>query len=128
MPDIRVTGPDGNVYRFKEGTSRETMRAAMAKRFPKVSRTEAVVSGIERGLKPIAEALDYINPLAYVPNLFFNEDKARKEQQLAKTAAGARTQRPNYYTGGKIAGEVIGTAPVVKLAAAAVHLGGQAVD
>ena len=115
MPDIRVTGPDGNVYRFKEGTSRETMRAAMAKRFPKVSRTEAVVSGIERGLKPIAEALDYINPLAYVPNLFFNEDKARKEQQLAKTAAGARTQRPNYYTGGKIAGEVIGTAPAVSL-------------
>jgi hypothetical protein len=125
MPDIRVTGPDGNVYRFKEGTSRETMRAAMAKRFPKVSRTEAVVSGIERGLKPIAEALDYINPLAYVPNLFFNEDKARKEQQLAKTAAGARTQRPNYYTGGKIAGEVIGTAPFVAGGGTAVQLGGR---
>jgi hypothetical protein len=91
------------------------MRVALSKVFPKVSRTEAVVSGIERGMKPVAEALDYLNPLAYVPNLFFNEDKARKEQQLAKTAAGARTQRPNYYTGGKIAGEVIATAPAVSL-------------
>jgi hypothetical protein len=91
------------------------MRVALSKVFPKVSRTEAVVSGIERGMKPVAEALDYLNPLAYIPNLFFNENKARKEQQLAKTAAGARTQRPNYYTGGKIAGEVIATAPAVSL-------------
>lgn len=115
MPDIRVTGPDERVYIFPEGTSRETMRVALSKVFPKVSRTEAVVSGIERGMKPVVEALDYLNPLAYVPNLFFNENKARKEQQLAKTAAGARTQRPNYYTGGKIAGEVIATAPAVSL-------------
>jgi len=112
MPDIRVTGPDGNVYRFKEGTSRETMRAAMAKRFPKVSRTEAVISGIERGLKPIAEALDYINPAAYFLSA---KPSAQTKKQLAQTAAGARTQRPNYYTGGKIAGEVIGTAPAVSL-------------
>ncbi len=112
MPDIRITGPDGNVYRFKEGTSRETMRAAMAKRFPKVSRTEAVVSGIERGLKPIAEALDYINPAAYFPSV---KPSAQTKKQLERTAAGARTQRPNYYTGGKIAGEIIGTAPAISL-------------
>jgi hypothetical protein len=112
MPDIRITGPDGNVYRFKEGTPRETMRAAMAKRFPKVSRTEAVVSGIERGLKPIAEALDYINPAAYFPSV---KPSAQTKKQLEKTAAGARTQRPNYYTGGKIAGEIIGTAPAISL-------------
>jgi hypothetical protein len=34
MPDIVVVGPDGNNYVFPEGTSRDQMRAAMAKRFP----------------------------------------------------------------------------------------------
>jgi hypothetical protein len=34
MPDIVVVGPDGNEYVFPEGTTRDEMRAAMAKRFP----------------------------------------------------------------------------------------------
>src|SRR5690606_5859181 len=32
MP-IQVAGPDGQLYEFPDGTSRETMRAAMAKRY-----------------------------------------------------------------------------------------------
>ena len=76
------------------------------------SRTEAVISGIERGMKPVAEAFSYLNPLAYVPNLFFNEDKARTEQQLGTQAARAQQDRPNYFTGGKIGGEVLATVPV----------------
>jgi hypothetical protein len=35
MPGFEITGPDGNIYAFPEGTDREVMRAAMTKRFPK---------------------------------------------------------------------------------------------
>ncbi len=45
------------------------VRAAPRK---KTSRTAAVISGIERGMKPVAEALDYLNPLAYIPNPFYD--------------------------------------------------------
>ena len=34
---IEVEGPDGVILEFPEGTSRETMRAAMAKRYPKTA-------------------------------------------------------------------------------------------
>lgn len=34
---IEVVGPDGVILEFPEGTSRETMRAAMAKRYPKTT-------------------------------------------------------------------------------------------
>lgn len=96
------------------------VRAAPRK---KTSRTEAVISGIERGMKPVAEALDYLNPLAYIPNPF--EDKARREQKLGTQGARAKQDRPNYFTGGKIAGEVLATAPVGIGVGTGIRLGGK---
>lgn len=82
------------------------VRAAPRK---KTSRTAAVISGIERGMKPVAEALDYLNPLSYIP---FGRQSEQAKQQLGTQAARAQQDRPNYFTGGKIGGEVLATAPV----------------
>lgn len=118
---IEVVGPDGVVIEFPEGTSRETIKAALARRYPKsagtkpkrkVSRTEAFVYGVERGLKPIGEFAEKLNPLNYIPPFKIEKSKA-VENRLAAQAAEAQRQRPGFYTGGKIAGEVIGTAPFV---------------
>ena len=115
-----MRAPNGRKYRITgpAGATDAQVKAKILEQYPesgvrpKTSRTAAVISGIERGMKPVAEALDYLNPLAYIPNLFFNEDKARKEQQLGTQGARAKKDRPNYFTGGKIAGEVLATAPV----------------
>jgi hypothetical protein len=120
MPQYEMKAPNGRKYRITgpAGATDAQVKAKILEQYPesgvrpKTSRTAAVISGIERGMKPVAEALDYLNPLAYIPNLFFNEDKARKEQQLGTQGARAKKDRPNYFTGGKIAGEVLATAPV----------------
>lgn len=161
MPDIRIEGPDGNTYVFQDGTSRETMRAAMAKKFPKGSYPEtskqryarqqakqradeksalrdtgskiaSMVSGIERGAKPVAELLDYINPLSYVnPFTGFTEAgregaRAGKTQKRLATYAAERQQaNPNTFAVGKIAGEVLATAPVSVGVGTGIRLGGK---
>ena len=116
---IEVVGPDGVVIEFPEGTSRETIKAALARRYPKsagtkpkrkVSRTEAFVRGVERGLKPIGEFAEAINPLSYIVPI---RKPRGAENRMAREAAEAQRQRPGFYTGGQIAGEVIGTAPFV---------------
>lgn len=127
MPDIVVEGPDGNEYVFPEGTSKEVMRRAMRKRFPPpkgkpkpVSRTEAVLSGAERGLKPISDFAASVNPFNYlgdiVENYFFpglEQRRAKKETRRAALAERAQVDQPGYFLGGKIAGEVAGTAPLI---------------
>jgi len=88
---------------------------------PPTSRTAAVLSGMERGLKPIGEFADRLNPLSYLVD--FAEDALRPgareqreaaiENAMATQATRAEAQRPNYFTGGQIAGEVLGTAPLI---------------
>jgi hypothetical protein len=118
MPQYEMKAPNGRTYRITGpvGATNAQVKAKILAQYPesgtrpKTSRTAAVISGIERGMKPVAEALDYLNPLAYIPNPFV--DEARVEQQLGTQGARAKKDRPNYFTGGKIAGEVLATAPV----------------
>ena len=118
MPQYEMKAPNGRTYRITgpAGATDAQVKAKILAQYPesgtrpKTSRTAAVISGIERGMKPVAEALDYLNPLAYIPNPFV--DEARVEQQLGTQGARAKKDRPNYFTGGKIAGEVLATAPV----------------
>ena len=118
MPTYEMRAPNGRKYRITgpAGATDAQVKAKILEQYPesgvrpKTSRTAAVISGIERGMKPVAEALDYLNPLAYIPNPFV--DEARVEQQLGTQGARAKKDRPNYFTGGKIAGEVLATAPV----------------
>jgi hypothetical protein len=60
-------------------------------------------------MKPVAEALDYLNPLSYIP---FGRQSEQTQRQLGTQGARAKQDRPNYFTGGKIGGEVLATAPV----------------
>jgi hypothetical protein len=115
MPDIIIEGPDGNSYAFPEGTSREVMRTAMRRRFPPPpSRIGAAVSGFERGLKPVADIARAVNPLSYLQDAFLGtEGRDAMERQLAAAGAQAQKARPNYFAGGKIAGEIAGTTPVI---------------
>lgn len=104
----------------------EIKRVRVAPR-AQTSRTAAVISGIERGMKPVVDAFSYLNPLDYIPNPFTSKKgDARREQQLGTQGARAQKDRPNYYTGGKIAGEVIATAPVGMGVGAGIRLGGKA--
>jgi hypothetical protein len=100
----------------------EIKRVRVAPR-KKTSRTAAVISGIERGMKPVAEALDYLNPLSYIP---FGRQSEQTKQQLGTQGARAQKDRPNYFTGGKIAGEVLATAPVSMGVGTGIRLGGKA--
>ena len=124
MPQYEMMAPNGRTYRITgpAGATDAQVKAKILEQYPEsgtrptVSRTEAVISGIERGMKPVAEALDYLNPLAYIPDFSFLPGDAiqstKTKQQLGTLAARAQQDRPNYFTGGKIGGEVLATAPV----------------
>jgi hypothetical protein len=91
------------------------------------SKIASAVSGFERGLKPVADKLSYLNPLAYIPNPFSSKkDEAAKEKRLAQYAAERQQANPNFYAGGKLGGEIVGTAPLSIAGGGAVQLGGKA--
>jgi len=106
-------------------------RQAEAKK-PKVSSTEAVLSGAERGLKPISDFARALNPFEYagdvIENYFFpglEQRRAAKEQKRRQQAAQAEAQRPGYFLGGKIGGEVVGTAPLIMTGGGVIAGGGR---
>ena len=101
---------------------KRTRTAKPVKQRPKTSRAEAVVSGIERGIKPIAEALNYLNPLSYIMPA---APSAATTQRLQTQGRQAQQDRPNYFTGGKIAGEIVATAPLIAAGGGAIQAGGR---
>lgn len=101
---------------------KRTRTAKPAKQRAKTGRAEAIVSGIERGMQPIAEALDYLNPLSYIMPA---KPSAATTQRLQTQAQRARQDRPNYFTGGKIAGEIVATAPLIAAGGGAIQTGGR---
>jgi hypothetical protein len=103
---------------------KRTRTAKPAKQAPKAGRLESVVSGIERGMQPIAEALEYLNPLSYIGP----QKSTQTKNQLARQGARAQQDRPNYFTGGKIAGEIVATAPLIAAGGGAIQAGGRALS
>jgi hypothetical protein len=89
------------------------MQAQLA---PKASRTEAVVSGISRGIKPTFDLLDVLPQ---------SKGQAALERRVADIAGQAQQARPNYFTGGQIAGEIAATAPLVTLGGAGIAAAGR---
>lgn len=120
MPIYEQRAPNGRTYRITgpAGATDAQVKAKILEQYPeagtrpKTSRTAAVISGIERGMKPVAEALEYLDPFSYAKGPKYKAREARVEQQLGTQGARAKKDRPNYFTGGKIAGEVLATAPV----------------
>jgi hypothetical protein len=91
------------------------------------SKIASAVSGFERGLKPVADKLSYLNPLSYIPDPFTSkEEKAAVEKRLATYAAERQQANPNFYAGGKLGGEIVGTAPLSIAGGGAIQLGGKA--
>lgn len=133
MPDTVILGPDGNEYVFPEGTSVETMRAAMRKRFPPpkpAKKPDEPISWLGAFGAGIGEAI----PRAIGGIIEFLDPQGRKlltpEQQAAynRQFAGIKRQRPNVFTAGQVTGEVLTTAPVVAGGGKAIEkLGGAAV-
>jgi hypothetical protein len=89
--------------------------AAKAAPGPEVSGAESAVLGFERGMKPVAEFARKFDPLAYLIDAagIGAGTRNRIEQQLSAASQQAQQARPNYFAGGKIAGEIAATAPVI---------------
>jgi hypothetical protein len=115
MPDIVVVGPDGNRYVFPEGTSRDVMRQAMQKRFPQpqakkepVGRLGAIGAGIGEAIpRAIGGVIEFLDPQGR--KLLTPQQQAAYQRQFENV----RQQRPNAFTVGQVAGEVLATAPVI---------------
>lgn len=134
MPTYEMRAPNGRTYRITgpAGATDAQVKAKILEQYPesgtrpKTSRTAAVISGIERGMKPVAKALEYLDPFSYAKGPKYKAREARVEQQLGTQGARAKQDRPNYFTGGKIAGEVLATAPVGMGVGSGIRLGGKA--
>lgn len=102
---------------------KRTRTAKPAKQRPKAGRLESVVSGIERGLQPFAEFAERLNPLSYIMPA---EQSPATRQRLQTQARQAQQDRPNYFAGGKIAGEIAATAPLISAGGGLISAGGRA--
>ena len=102
-------------------------RRRRAEAAPEVSRTEATLSGFGRGLKTATENIQSVDPLSLLMGAtgFGAEGRKALSARTAAIARQAQQSRPNYFAGGKIAGEIAPTIPVMGLGGAAVRgLGG----
>lgn len=90
------------------------------------SKIASAVSGFGSGLKPIAEKLDYLNPLSYIPDPFTSkEERAATEKRLATYAAERQQANPMTFAGGKLGGEIVGTLPLTMGGGAIIQGGGR---
>lgn len=119
-------------YAREQAKQRADEKAALRATGSKIA---SAVSGFERGLKPIAEKLSYLNPLEYVPNPkglgiysnpFLGEGEAVRQKRLAEFARERQQANPASFAGGKLGGEIVGTAPLSIAGGGAVQLGGRA--
>ena len=85
------------------------------------SKIASAVSGFERGLRPIAEKLSYLNPLEYIP--VRQSDKTKK--RLAEFARERQQANPKSFAGGKLGGEIAGTVPLTMGGGAVIQGGGR---
>jgi hypothetical protein len=98
------------------------VRAQGAKPEP-VSRTEAFVRGVERGMRPVGDVMQALDPVSNIVNYFFpsvEKKQTARQARLAEEAVQAAADRPGFFTGGKIAGEVAATAPLIATGGGAV--------
>ena len=82
-------------------------KTAAAKAAPKVSRTEASLSGFGRGLKTATENIQSVDPLSLLMDAtgFGAEGRKALDARTAAIAQQAERSRPNYFAGGEIGGE-----------------------
>lgn len=90
------------------------------------SKIASAVSGFERGLRPIAEKLSYLDPFSYAKGPKYKAREAQTEKRLAKYAAERQQANPKSFAGGKLGGEIVGTAPIAIAGGGAIQLGGKA--
>ena len=98
------------------------VRAQGAKPEP-MSRTEAFVRGVERGMRPVGDVMQALDPVSNIVNYFFpsvEKKQTARQARLAKEAPQAAADRPGFFTGGKIAGEIAATAPLIATGGGAV--------
>lgn len=142
MPTYKMRAPNGRVYQIQgpAGATDEQVRAAILRQFPEagkpapkpeepMSRPEAFVRSVERGMKPVGDVLARLDPVTNIVNYFFPsiEEKGKaREARLAEGAKRAEAERPNVSTAGKITGEILATAPLIAASGGGVALGGRA--
>lgn len=141
---IEVEGPDGVILEFPDGTSRETMAKAMAKRYPKGSAKakpapkasepsavasfgKGLLSGAANALLTPAEML--VRGMAALGTPGAEEGAARSAADRARADRGLAAYRqtsPNAFAGGRLIGEVAASAPMVSGVGNALIRGGGA--
>lgn len=150
MPTYRMRAPDGRTYSVTgpAGATDAQVRAEILRQHPNAgkaaspkasSRAEeeafrqraadtfkAAVSGFERGLKPVADIARRFDPLSYLGDaLIGTEGRDAMERRLAAAAQQQQQAQPNFFAGGKIAGEIAGTVPVTAVGGAMLAGGGR---
>lgn len=127
MP-IRVRAPNGDIINFPDGTSRVTIKKALAKKYgAPAGAVETVLSGFRTGLKDVMDNVP--SPLDYINNRITPKEKLSAIEQgrrrLDTRASEIEKQRPYVFGGGRIGGQVVATAPILNLLGAAVAGGGR---
>jgi hypothetical protein len=137
LPEYRSASPATQAEirrRFNVETSKERYTRQQAKQRADEksalratgSKIASAVSGVERGLKPIAETLSYLDPFSYAKGPKYKAREAAIEKRLAQFAAERQQANPMTFAGGKLGGEIAGTIPLTMGGGAVTQLGGRA--
>ena len=91
---------------------------------------EAALTGVAEGIRPVSEFAQKLDPTRPVFEAIQDYVTPGARENIARAgrqqAARVRRESPNVFTGGKIAGEIIATAPIIAGGGAALKAAGGA--
>lgn len=136
MPKYKVEAPNGKTYyvTVPKPASRQELEAAVLRKHPEAAgpgRAEATLRGFAAGGgdvlalpgELVTQGIAQLLPAKQREAMLASVERGRAARE--KTRAPAQATHPNYFAGGKLAGEVVATAPAISAGGAGlVRIGG----
>jgi hypothetical protein len=148
MPTYEMRAPNGRTYRIQgpAGATDAQVKAKILEQHPEAARAapapkakakpkksflkraeefgEAALTGVAEGIRPVSEFAQRLDPtrpvFEAVQDIVTPGARQANERRFRQQVERVKRESPNTFTGGKIVGEIVATAPIAGAAGAGI--------
>jgi hypothetical protein len=148
MPTYEMRAPNGRTYRIQgpAGATDAQVKAKILEQHPEAARAapapkpkakpkksflkraeefgEAALTGVAEGIRPVSEFAQKLDPtrpvFEAVQDIVTPGARQANERRFRQQVERVKRESPNTFTGGKIVGEIVATAPIAGAAGAGI--------
>jgi hypothetical protein len=148
MPTYEMRAPNGRTYRIQgpAGATDAQVKAKILEQHPEAARAapapkakakpkksflkraeefgEAALTGVAEGIRPVSEFAQRLDPtrpvFEAVQDIVTPGARQANERRFRQQVERVKRESPNTFTGGKIVGEIVSTAPIAGVAGAGI--------